>query len=416
MNMDQIENPGNPGGFSRNVFVAFLLWFGSYAYLYVFYEGGPKPLYSYYALLAFTLGSWVYTASHSNREVSGGGSPATSPLLAWIGLFLAYGALEFLNSPQDFASREAFIILGEACLLTTSFFLFMRDKKTLRKAMAAFAFLALLGVALNIYDFLIPTFSNVPGRAAGLYVNPNIAGSFIAMAMVAGLSVIPSRMRIPFVLSCGLGVVVTFSRESWIIWGLAVFLLGWRGDLGSKRRRLLLASLAALIGLGFVVALFMGTLEPLVAHSPVMHYLDANTLARLGIGASSISGDAARVREEAISVSLRAFSRAPWIGHGIGYNSQWRYIATLGGTANMYLLFMVDGGILGLALFLALIFLLWSSSQGLGKVVAIQFLVESLFTNNLLEQPAFLAMLAFIFSYGLAVRRVPGERSAESFE
>ena len=125
----------------------------AHAYLYVFYEGGPKPLYSYYALLAFTLGSWVYTASHSNREVSGGGSPATSPLLAWIGLFLAYGALEFLNSPQDFASREAFIILGEACLLTTSFFLFMRDKKTLRKAMAAFAFLApAMGVAQSLID------------------------------------------------------------------------------------------------------------------------------------------------------------------------------------------------------------------------------------------------------------------------
>ena len=49
----------------------------------------------------------------------------------------------------------------------------------------------LVGVVLNIYDFMFPgVFSYDPGRAAGLYVNPNASGIALVFGCVIGLSAV----------------------------------------------------------------------------------------------------------------------------------------------------------------------------------------------------------------------------------
>jgi O-antigen ligase len=274
----------------------------------------------------------------------------------------------------------------------------MDDSQRVRLASAAFALLALAGAAVNLLDFYQPLFTQIPGRAAGLYTSPTIAGNFIALAMVAGSWQIPPRWRWWYVMFCGAGIAVTFSRESWILWGAAVPGLAWAGVLGAGRARWLSLSAAVVVGVGLTLSLFLGQAGRIAATSGVNTYLTPDTAARLGFGASSLSGEATSQRLYGIRYSLEVATDAPVLGHGLGYTRIWDYFQ---GPHNMFLLFLVEGGVIGLALYLSLLGILWRTSSGIGRVLAVQLLFSSFFSHNHLEQPAILLIVAFIVVHGV---------------
>lgn len=378
--------------------VALVLWFGSNAYFYFYAFTGFKPLYSYFLLIGY-FAIWLVTL----RKLKVSRNQGVLALLAWLGLYLMYGCLTFFNSTQDDVAVQVFITLGESISICAVFVLIFSGQTLMPRIQAALAILAVIATAVNVYDFLDPLFTNDPGRAAGLYINPNIAGLFIAMAMVAGVEIIPRRWRLPFVLGCGVGILLTFSRSAWILWGVGVVWLGWQRYIGSGQNRVLALVLGAMIGIGFVGLLFTGGLGNLVAGSSFSSHLDANTQARLGIGASSLSGHAAHERIALIFDSLRIGSEAPLVGHGLGYTAEWQFPV---GPHDMYLLFFVEGGMLGMMLYLALMVLLWRYSTGVGKIVALQLIVAGIFSHNQLEQPAFLMLMAFVVAHhAVAPRR-----------
>lgn len=382
---------------SRGILGVFVFWFGSYAYLYFFAFTGFKPLYSYYLLLGY-FAFWLVSA----RTLTCLRDHGIQALIFWLGLYLAYGCLAFLHSSQSDAAAQALITLGEAILLAGAFALLFTEPSRLRRVQAALAMLAMLATLLNGFDFLHPLFTNVPGRAAGLYVNPNIAGHFIAMAMVAGVTVMPRRWRLWFVMVCGLGVLLTFSRASWIVWGLGVLWLGWTGEVGPARHRWAAAALAGAIGLGFVGLVFTGGLGNMLGQGIFASHLDANTLSRLGVGSSSLSGHSADLREMLTWASLRIGANAPLLGHGLGYTREWQFPV---GPHDMYLLFWVEGGIPGLLLYVGLMVLLWHFSHGVGRIVALQLIIAGFFTHNQMEQPAFLVMMSFVIAHHAVTRR-----------
>jgi O-antigen ligase len=380
--------------------LGFVLWFGSYAYLYIFGLGGPKPLYSYFLLLAVTLFYLLYRSAFAQPLLSSADF-GLHAFLGWLAFYLVYVTFEFLRSAQDPVAIQRFITSAEAILLAGAFVLLMVGPRRFRLVVAAMALLALFAAAVDILDFVDPTFSKVPGRAAGLYANPNTAGNFIALAMVGGMSLLPRRLRLIYVLACGAGVFVTFSREAWIIWALAIVSLGWQGYFGNGRRRKPMIVLTILIGVGFSALLFGGQVGSWMAESSLQSYLTPNTAARLGIDASVLSGGAADQRQSLVDDSLREAAKAPWLGHGLGYTREWQYRVP---PHNMYLLFFVEGGVIGLAVYVALMFLLWRTGIGIGQVVALQIIVSSFFSHNHLGQPAIVMMMAFVFAHSAMTR------------
>src|SRR6266853_1485120 len=90
------------------------------------------------------------------------------------------------------------------------------DTRILRLTKQAIAIATLVGVAFNIYDLLSPgVFSNIPGRAAGLYVQPNGAGMALVFGGLLGVTTIRRLwMREVFLLCVLVGVLATFSREA----------------------------------------------------------------------------------------------------------------------------------------------------------------------------------------------------------
>lgn len=384
------------GVWSNSLFFLFLLWFASDAFLFAYYHGGLKPL-DWFILF------WGFAALCALGRVASGyrifGSMDfwVGAFFIWLGLYTAYGAFEFLRSSQDAVAVQALITLGESVLTLAGLVFLMSDRVRLRITVKTMALVAVSGSIINWWDFFEPTFTKLPGRAAGLYIAPNIAGNVIAMAMAAGVGAVPRRLRIVYLLLCGTGIFVTFSREAWIIWGLAVFWLGWQGGVGSRRRRFAAVGVACIVGFGFTGLLFSGQLAPVVAHSSLKQYLDPHTAARLGIGASVLSGESATQHEDLIYDSLQEAASAPWLGHGLGFTSEWRYSL---GPHDMYLLFLVEGGVIGAILYIGLMCLLWRAGVGASKVVALQVIVSGLFSHTHLVLPVILVMFAFVFAHG----------------
>jgi O-antigen ligase len=323
-----------------------------------------------------------------------------SQFLIWSIIYVGYVTGTFALLARGGSDAKPVTVAIEFLLITWALVLLMAEPRRLKVASTTIALTALVSTAINVFDFLVPTFSEVLGRAAGFYGDPNISGNWIAMAMIVGLAAVPRRLRFAFMTICGVGVLVTFSRGAWLIWGIAFAFAYQQGHVGLRRRSKFNLRLNWIVGLvlggGFLVLVFSGALGEVIGKSSLSAYLTDNTLSRLGISTGVLSGDSFEVRETLIFRSLNEATTAPVFGHGFGYTSPW-----IERPHNMYLLFLVEGGIIGAAIYVALMLMMWRFGDEQGSIVALQFAVYSLFTHNNFEQPAMMIFIAFVFAHAV---------------
>lgn len=378
------------------VFLAFIFWFGSRTHSYVLISGGPAPVLSYLALVGvFSIYVMVQLPQQGFLLVTKG-HPHFWVFLLWLLTYVVWTAMAYLYSSQSDVATQLLISRYEAAFLGLIFCYFMLSRHIHSRIAMILVLIAVLGTVLNIWDFINPTFSKVPGRSAGFYENPNISGLILTMTMTAAIAHIPRSLRWPFLLFVSLGIFLTFSRGAWLILFLTVIWLTWAGYLGGKYLRPIFG-LAALFVVGLLsYFILMGALGEFIAATPLAHYLTPNTLARLGIG-GFITDASALEREAVLQFGLQQFadSANPLFGRGLGYTLEW---AMRVGTHNMYVMFLVEGGVLGFALYGALILILWRAGTGVGKLLALQFVVAGVFTHNLLDDPGNTLFLALVFS------------------
>ncbi|MGN6655645.1 MAG: O-antigen ligase family protein [Rhodanobacter sp.] len=380
---------------------AFVVWFGSDASDFMFSAHGVKPLYSYAAVIGFG-------AFYAVAQGAAGQPPAilrdrgTRRFVIWLLLYVVYGVLIFLESSQSQVALQALITLIEMVAIGMAFASLMVHRRRLHMLGGVFLLLALFATGMNLLDFFHPRFSNVPGRAAGLYVNPNVAGYALALLMRCGMDSVSARLRWLFVLVCGVGVLVTFSRSAWIMWGVTLVWLGWRDRAHGAKWKFALMTLSTLAGIGILLALFTGELGEWLSGTSFARYLDPNTLARMGVGGSSLSGDSAATRTDLIWFSLQQAAQRPLFGHGSGHVYEWGFPV---GPHNMYLRFLVEGGVCGLAFYLALLVVLWRATSGLQRMLVLQLVIASFFSHNLLESPAVILVITFVLAQQVLQKR-----------
>lgn len=374
--------------------IGFVLWFGSYAPDYVYKTHGLKPLYSYIALI-------VLSAFYS---IARGAATGTLDILregrirwflAWLLAYVAYGALTFQEGSQSDIAAQVLTTLTEMVLLGFAFSALMVNPRRLRLVGAAFVLLAIFDIAIFMLDFFRPTFTETPGRAAGFYINPDVAAYALSLIMPCAIETVQRRLRWAFVMACGVGVLLTFSRSGWIMWGIGVAWMGWHGESRSGAKKLAMAAACIALGLGFLVMVFFGGLGELLLNTPIGSHLDANTLARLGVGASSLSNRSADLHREEIWYSFSQMSQNPLFGHGLGYVYEW---ALPVGPHNMYLRFLVEGGLCGLLFYLLLMAFLWFTTSGVDRVLALQIIIGSFFNHNMLEIPTVILVMTFLLA------------------
>ncbi|TCT23113.1 O-antigen ligase-like membrane protein [Thiobaca trueperi] len=380
-------------GITTFLFLLIYFFLVSYAYLFLFKNGGPKPLYYYLAFIAISAFIAIINISSPNI-------PKDRRFVFfqfWVVIYVIYFVTHVIFSPYPDIALPALIINFEALLIAICAIHVSLTLKIVRASMWVMGLAAILAIPLNILDFFDPIFTAVPGRSAGFYENPTISGQMIALMMVAGIPIFKKKIRTIFVLFCGLAILLTFSRAAWIFWLVGFFWMLSQNEL--KTRTHVKSIFAFFLVLMLSAFLFSGFFGKMITGSKFEHYLTPNTMARLGIGGKVMSGDSYEDRENLIKHSIKDFSEAPLFGHGIGYTEAQRRRPH-----NMYLLFMSEGGIIGLFIYGFFIFSLWFSAHGLGKPLVIILAISGLFTHNNLEQPAMMLVSAFIVAHGALSR------------
>jgi O-antigen ligase len=143
------------------------------------------------------------------------------------------------------------------------------------------------------------------------------------------------------------------------------------------------------------MAMMSGQMTEILASLGLGGHLTADTSARV-TGTLFEQGDTSSTGRLFLLVkSIKWFLEAPFFGHGIGQTFEWGFGAS---THNMFLLYAVEMGVIGVAAFLALIWILWSSGSVLGRVLGVLFAFSSLFTHNNLEHAAMMVVLAIAVS------------------
>ena len=249
--------------------------------------------------------------------------------------------------------------------------------KVLAVAKTGVVWATLLGVALNLYELLHPgTFSSVDGRAAGLYVNSNDSGVALVFGCLVGLTAIRPRWREIFVVLVAAGVIVTFSREAMLAFGIvtAGALLG---------RSLLPHRLIV----GGVLAFALFSALELGNSLGGSQSWSASNIARLGFGMEDASA------AERLSLGrnmLEEFEAAPLFGHGFGTDE---YGAAAQPSHDFFLNMLANYGILGAFIIPALLLSVRRKSWD-SNVFALVFLTWSFFMHLVLVQPFSMVIIA----------------------
>lgn len=375
------------------IFINVLIYYTNLQ-LYFFDEGMTsfKPLYFY--ILSITIGIlFIVFRNQPNVDII----DSKRPIIIWSALFIGLSTLSFvLISPGDDIALQSYIKILEAISLLVLFVILVGDESVLRIAVYAILTGIVISVFMNYVDFfkLLGAswkFSFVEGRAAGLFVNPNISGQQLVFGMVISVLILPKKYRWWLCLFVGTGVILTFSRGAILLWMIAILGLAWGNTFVIKRTVSVLSIGAAVTILTITLAAgnWIGVFKSIGLDS----YLNDNTSSRIGESFLEQNDYSSKTRRYVAEKGISMFFDNPAIGYGVGATGQ---KATAISPHNMYIYIALQYGIIGLIMFLSLIWLLWEGNSYQAKIVAVLYAVGGMFSHNNLEQASVIVVLALV--------------------
>ena len=312
-------------------------------------EGGKTPVTNEHSRYSLYFAAYGICALIMALDFKSAKGFLVKPLVRWafaaVMLFTWGMLVRVFDAPagiEDYLFFRVFLLQINAIGFLLCCTMIFDDPDVLQMTKWAVAIATLVGILLNIYDFMFPGFfSYDSGRAAGLYVDPNISGISLVFGCVIGLSAIRRPWwREAFVLVSFIGVLVTFSREAILAFGCV--LVG-----GILAGRLRLPRMAVACGVG--VALFMAFNIGNSLLSQKLATSDSWSRFRLTLKSDYSARDRVNVAEQ----TLDAFEEAPLLGQGFGTTAFWDRGRL--GSHNFYLALLADYGIIGIFLIPALL-------------------------------------------------------------
>lgn len=335
-------------------------------------------------------------------------SPGFNAIMLFVALLFLWTLIPYLYSSQSKVVTQIFIqyVRTLAIVVTVAYAILLTRAET---AVAYSAVgLAVVGSIINLQDFIDPIFSQVPGRAAGLYANPNISGTILIYLALIGstrLATVPTYVLWSTV---SVGVALTFSRSAWLILIISLVGLAILGRLGRGRGRIIFVSIISIF-VGFIfISLISGDLYYIVARSPLSQYLDPNTIARLGASGSVIDDYSTMEREGVLRAGWQAFLDSPIYGHGLGYTLEWSEPVS---THNMFVLYLAERGLLGCLIYILMLSAILACTRGVYRLLAIAIWIDAFFTHNQLDLMCEAAAIGAVIAS--TSRRDPATQSSE---
>lgn len=242
----------------------------------------------------------------------------------------------------------------------------------------------LAAVAVNCYELFHPfLFSNVMGRSAGFYVNPNQCGAALVLGMILSISLLPPRLRLLFALITGFGILLTFSRGALVGWIISTIILIKVGEISLRRSMFIGGAVVAAVAV--VLLLQWSSLQYQLEDAGA---LNNNVLARVEWFNKFGNDDySALERKQVAEMAWGMFGDKPFFGHGVAASLTWGFEKS---SHNQYLNMMVDHGVLGMFILPLLVLAIVWKAQGEAKRIGLAFSVFTLcwgfFSHNLFTE------------------------------
>jgi O-antigen ligase len=265
-----------------------------------------------------------------------------------------------------------------------------------------FRILAITIPVLVIIDFVSPgifypigTEGAVQGRAAAMYINPTRAGQAILLTCLLAIPVMRLQYRMPLLLLAGAGIIVTFSRGPTLVWvSFLLFLL--------ITRKLPKYSFVFPLVAFAVLPLSISIFKSYIQERQDLDFGSNNILERLDFfQTQSLNDDSAQQRMAVLEAGWRIFLDNPIFGAGTGITSfQSNFWPLMVNTHNQIALVAAEQGIIGIALWVWLLVILWrgryfqDTSFQLAAAVGTFFM--SFFTHNMFDTLYWLMTFALV--------------------
>jgi O-antigen ligase len=327
-----------------------------------------------------------------------------SSIPAWCGVYFTWTCVTYLWSSQSLVVAKELRARTLVCITLPLFALVFSSPIAIRAARRAVVLCVLLSVALNCYDLVHPlTFSTVFGRSAGMFMNPNISATAIVAGMIIGLTAVPRRLRGWFVTIAGGGILLTLSRGLLLCYVVALTYFIATGAF--RVRQLIFAALSSgvVLASALLFAVGMGRLAGaarIIAKSNVVERITDPSVALGGadFSANSRSADA--------RMGWQVFEEHPLLGGGVGSTIDWDRPES---THNIYLRDIAEYGILGVALYPALLMLLAAGVSGASRnslrAFAFVLALAGVFSHNVLDEWDVLLTMALAGMIAVDARR-----------
>lgn len=357
-----------------------------------------------YSVAALLLGLAV--AGGSNFRLSSRSIRQVMPIALWAGLMYLLTLALIVASPTSNSGTAIYLLnLTTMALASAAMLVILSTQVDISSKIAGTIFRNgfLVSALLVILDPVLDIRSMVPGfsadlyertRAAGLYLQPNLAGTVLPFFF---LTLLP-RISKAGVLLCAAALILatflTFSRSSMLLTSLVLLVAIVSGKLPLR-----IVAPAAL-----VLLLFGSDLNPFGLLSDVFQIDSGSGFVRLMNLADmlSLGGVSSDSRVDLFNKSLDDFFSSPLTGYGPGFSWEWAEINNQG-THNIYLRYMLEYGIIGSIFWPLLILALYKSrNPNLPRVWALLTLFSGFFigffSHNLPEQSSVLIVIAAAFT------------------
>jgi O-antigen ligase len=224
----------------------------------------------------------------------------------------------------------------------------------------------------------------VLGRAAAMFINPNLAGEAILHIVVLGFAVLDRRFRMPLFLLAGVAILTTFSRAAIIAWVVLLGLFIYKKTLPKS------AAISLTIAIG-ILLVFIGSFESYISSREEFEDAATNILSRLNFFSSfTFDDDSSEERAGVIQAGWELFLQNPLFGSGAGATHFWRH---RGSTHNQLLLLAAEYGVMGILLWGWMLIMLFKSSffsdRGLRYAMAFLFAFMSMFTHQMFDAASY---------------------------
>ena len=266
--------------------------------------------------------------------------------------------------------------------------------------------LAITIPVLVIIDFVSPgtfypigTKMTVLGRASAMYINPTRAAEAILLTCLLAIPVMSLHYRMPLLLLAGIAIIVTFSRGPIVVWMLfCIFLL--------ITRKLPKYSFVFFIIIFAILPLLLSIFKIYLQQRQDLAFGFDNILDRLNFFQTrSLNDYSAQERIEVLKAGWRIFLENPVFGAGTGIttfqSNIWPHMVN---THNQIVMAAAEQGILGIALWVWLLVILWRGryfqSTIFQRVATVGTFLMSFFNHTMLNELYWLMTYALVSGRG----------------